>query len=226
MSESASVQESRARIASVIDNASEPLPVEAIAERTGLHVNTVRGHLDVLLAGETIEREAAGPNGRGRPRWLYRAAAPSPSPYQALAEALSAQLTQVGDPALAGRAAERWAGVLPDLPPVSSPDEAVAEATTALNQLGFTAVSSPLGDSIAVTACPYADLVAENPLICTIHAELVVQLLRQTGQPVTLEALDVWARPGMCQARLSRPDLGPAWTIVPGADDPTEGADA
>jgi predicted ArsR family transcriptional regulator len=207
-------QESRTRILTTIERAPEPIPVEVIAEQTGLHPNTVRGHLDVLLASEVISREAADAQGRGRPRWLYRSAKPKASPFQALAEALSIQLTQVGDPAMAGRAAEQWAHALPDLPKAANPDEAVAEATDALVRLGFDAQASPLGDVISVTGCPYAELVAANPVICDIHTALVGRLLKQTGQPVTIESMDVWARPGMCIAKLRRPDLKPSWTVT------------
>jgi predicted ArsR family transcriptional regulator len=217
MTDSVTTQESRARILLAVENAPDPLTVEAIVDRTGLHANTVRGHLDVLMAAGSISRTAADAQGRGRPRWLYRAASPTSSPFQVLAEALSMQLTQVADPALAGRAADQWARALPDLPTAATPDEAVAEATGALNGLGFTAVANPRGDAITITDCPYAELVDANPIICDIHTALVARLLRQTGQPVTIESMEVWTRPGMCAAHLRRPDLVPARTIT--ADD-------
>ena len=213
MSEPSDTQESRVRILQVVESADAPLTVEDIAERTGLHANTVRGHLDVLLAGGSVAREAADSAGRGRPRWLYRSASPSASPYQFLAEALSAQLARSDGAEFADAAAERWAHALPDLPVAFSPDEAVAEATDALNRLGFNAIASPVGDAISVTACPYAELVDDNPVICDIHTALVVRLLEQTGQPVTLDSMDIWARRGMCVARLSRPDVSPSRTI-------------
>ena len=72
-----------------------------------------------------------------------------------------------------------------------------------------------MGDAITVTDCPYADLVDDNPVICDIHTALVVRLLNQTGQPVTVESMDVWARRGMCVARLNRPDIVPARVITP-----------
>lgn len=214
MTDSVTTHESRARILLAVENAPNPVTVEAIVDRTGLHANTVRGHLDVLMAAGSISRTAADAHGRGRPRWLYRAATPSSSPFQVLAEALSMQLTQVADPALAGRAADQWAQALPALPKAATPDEAVAEATDALNRLGFTAVANPRGDAITVTECPYAELVDANPIICDIHTSLVARLLTQTGQPVTVESMEVWARPGMCEAHLRRPDLVPARTIT------------
>ena len=213
MTEVTGAQESRARIQQVIDTADAPVSVEDIVERTGLHANTVRGHLDVLLAAGSVTREAADTGGRGRPRWLYRSATPQASPYQFLAEALSAQLARSDGAEFAEAAAERWAHALPDLPVAFSPDEAVAEATDALNRLGFNAIASPVGDAISVTGCPYADLVDDNPVICDIHTALVVRLLDERGQPVTLDSMDIWARRGMCVARLSRPDVAPTRTI-------------
>ncbi len=214
MTEIPAHQESRARIQGAIEASDVPLSVEAIAEATGLHANTVRGHLDVLRASGSVSRDAADAQGRGRPRWLYSSARRPASPFQALAEALSSQLSQIHDPAMAEAAADRWANALPHLPTAGSPDEAVAEATDALNRLGFNAIASPLGDSIAVTGCPYADIVDENPVVCDIHTALLSRLLGQTGQPVTIASMTVWARPGMCIAGLRRPDLVPARTIA------------
>jgi predicted ArsR family transcriptional regulator len=214
MSETRVTQESRGRVLAAIEVSDGPLTVEEISERTGLHANTVRGHLDVLLESGALTRDAADSAGRGRPRWLYSTSAPQASPFQALAEALSTQLSHVDDPGLSDRAAEQWARALPELPEASTPDEAVFEATGALNRLGFTAVTNPVGDAIAVTQCPYAALVDGNPVICDIHTALIARLLKQTGQPVTVGTVDVWARPGICIAHLNRPDLVAARTIT------------
>ena len=50
-------------------------------------------------------------------------------------------------------------------------------------------------------------------MICDIHAELLGELLSRSGQPVTLRCLEVFPRPGMCIARLNRPDVLPLWTV-------------
>jgi predicted ArsR family transcriptional regulator len=65
-----------------------------------------------------------------------------------------------------------------------------------------------------VTQCPYASFVDDNPVICDIHTALIARLLKQTGQPVTVGTVDVWARPGICIAHLNRPDLVVARTIT------------
>ncbi len=204
---------SRDQIREFILSENEPVTVAQIVEFTGLKSNTVRGHLDILIATGVLARKAADSFGRGRPRWLYYGAPADFSPYQVLADALSVQLATAADPAVAIAAAERWAHTLPRLAPAQSPDEAVNEATQALNDLGFHATATELGDAISITQCPYADLVAEHPIICDIHGALLNQLLDQTGQEVSMDSLEVWARKGMCIARLNRPDLQAARTI-------------
>lgn len=205
--------DSRDRVLAVVQQATAPVSIEDIAERTDLHVNTVRGHLEVLLATGAISRTQGDVRGRGRPRWFYLPAIPTPSPFQRLAEALTMELGQIQDPALAAATADRWAHSLPDLPRAATPDDAVTEAADALNRLGFAAEVSAIGDAISVRQCPYAALVQDNPVICQIHAALIDSLLEQTGQPVRLQALQVWTRPGMCVARLQRPDLEPERVI-------------
>ncbi|CAB4965654.1 unannotated protein [freshwater metagenome] len=204
--------ESRATILRLIEESGTPLNVFDLTERTGLHANTVRGHLDVLLSTNVISRQPERATSRGRPRWLYGTAAAQPSPYQQLAEVLATELSRIGDDA-ATRVGDLWANLLPPLTAAQTPDEAVQEAAAALDQLGFSTSVNPAGDTITVTNCPYEALVADNPVICDIHASLVARVLAQIGQPVTLDSMDVWARPGLCQAHLLRSDLIPTRTI-------------
>ena len=208
-------RDSRTQIAELLARTPTPLTVEGISELTGLHVNTVRSHLDVLLAREVVTRSAIEQSGRGRPRWNYSSATKSPSPYQILAGALSMQLAQIKDPAAARGAAEIWVDALPELPIANSPDAAVAEATDALNRLGFTAEATALGDAIHVSGCPYADIVEDNPVICDIHTAMLSTLLENTGQPVAVSSMEVWSRPGLCTARLRRTDQTPSRIINP-----------
>lgn len=205
--------DSRGRILSTIQAAEHALTVDDVAAITGLHPNTIRTHLDVLLASGLVARDMAATGGRGRPRWKYRASQAAPSPYKALVEALTLELVQSRDPAMADAAAGRWAEALPEPRAASTPDEAVEQATHAMNALGFTATASLAGDAISLTGCPYADLVDETPMICDIHAALISRLLRESGQPVTVESVDVWVSPEMCVARLGRPDRIPSRSI-------------
>ncbi|HET9944259.1 MAG TPA: helix-turn-helix domain-containing protein, partial [Actinomycetes bacterium] len=53
-----------------------PMTLAALAAESGLHVNTVREHLEALEQRGLVQRESAAPRGRGRPASLYRAVGP------------------------------------------------------------------------------------------------------------------------------------------------------
>ena len=203
--------DSRMAILDFIESTDEAVRVEDIAEVVGLHHNTVRGHLDALLAAGRITRIPDQRATRGRPHWLYSATAPAS--IRELSKALDEELELASAPEVARLAAATWAEVGPDVGPVDTMDEAVEQTTSALADFGFDAVHNPLGDEITLRSCPYAELVDEHPVICDIHAELLGELLSRTGQPVTLRCLEVFPRPGMCIARLNRPDVLPLWTV-------------
>jgi len=207
---------SRAMLLESIQGRRELVSIQELSIASGLHPNTVRTHLDSLLAAGEIEREQAPSAGRGRPLWLYRAAVKKPSPYEMLAEALVHQLGQTDDPALMDHAAKRWAdaaatgvsGVTP-----SDGDEAVDQLMRALQHVGFAVSGNAVGDEITITECPYAAIVEAQPRVCDVHAALVTELLSRSTQPITLKRLDVWVKTGICVAHLSRADLIPARTI-------------
>ncbi len=187
--------------------------LEDISETTGLHVNTVRGHLDVLIAGGYAERDHEEPQGRGRPRTTYRSTPASDSPYDELAHALTDALEFADARTLAKATATKWRSTTGPIATAADPDEAVDRAVEGLRAVGFAAEATTLGDSIVVGTCPYASLIEAHPIICDIHTELLAQMLHDTGQEVTVAGMDVWVKPTLCRARLVRPDLQPARTI-------------
>lgn len=203
--------DSRAAVLAAIESADEVVRVEEIAAAVGLHPNTVRGHLDALLAAGRVTRIPDQRATRGRPHWLYSATASAS--IRELARVLEDELDSASAPDAARLAAATWAEVGPDIELATTIDEAVERTTHALTGFGFAAEHNLLGDEITLRNCPYAELVADHPLICDIHAELIGELLSRTGQPVTLRCLEVFPRPGMCVARLNRPDTTPRWTV-------------
>jgi predicted ArsR family transcriptional regulator len=203
--------DSRAAVLEFIEAAEDVVRVEEIAEAVGLHPNTVRGHLDALLAAGRITRIADQRATRGRPHWLYSATASAS--IRELARALDEELDRASAPDVARLAAATWAEAGPEVTLADTIDAAVDLATHALTDFGFEAVRNPVGDEITLRACPYAELVNEHPVICDIHAELLGEVLARTSQPVTLASLDVFPRPGLCVAHLRRPDVDPEWTV-------------
>lgn len=202
------VDTSREQILRLIQDADQPLGVEEISSATNLHANTIRTHLEVLRAGGRIERARSNPGGRGRPKWLYFAIDAN-DPYHQLAGELTAALG-AADHKTASAAAQRWraADHVAHLS-ADTRDDAVAVAASALERLGFDVEVSPVGDAVYLGGCPYASLIAANPVICDIHARAVEQVLAGTGQDVHLASMDVFPRPGVCVAHLRRADLTP-----------------
>jgi predicted ArsR family transcriptional regulator len=177
------------------------------AEDVGLHANTVRGHLDALLAAGRIIRVPDQRSTPGRPHWLYSAT--TSASVRELSRALEEALDRADATDGARLAAATWAEGGPAVARAASLDEAVDVATEALTGYGFDAVRNPVGDQVTLRACPYLDLVGDHPVICDIHAELLDEVLSRTGQPVTLDRLDVFPRPTLCVAHLRRPDVTP-----------------
>jgi len=203
--------DSRAAVLAFIEGAEDVVRVEDIADAVGLHPNTVRGHLDALLASGRIVRIADQRASRGRPHWLYSGS--TSASIRELAAALDAELDLASAPDVARLAAATWAEAGPDVDPARTIDDAVDVATQTLTGFGFDAVRNPVGDEITLRACPYAQLVHGHPVICDIHAALLGEVLARTGQPVALDHMDVFPRPGLCVAHLRRPDAEPEWVV-------------
>lgn len=207
--------DSRASVLAFIEAADDVVRVEDIADAVELHPNTVRGHLDALLAAGRITRIPDQRTSRGRPHWLYSATAAVA--MRELGRALDDELSRASAPDVAHRAAAAWADAGPGVRPSETVEAAVDQAARSLADLGFEADRNLMGDEITLRSCPYAALVRDHPVICDIHAEVLGQVLARTGQPVTLTRLDVFPRPGMCVAHLHRPDADPLWSIEPAA---------
>lgn len=211
----------RQAILDALGRASDPRTVDALAHDLGLPASTVRSDVEVLRATGAIDREPLPGAGRGRPKWGYSLAETETNPYEVLARALAHHM---GGPTPPDVMAEEWLSRIPEHPQAQSPDEAVEQAAESLDALGFTVAVNTIGDEITMTRCPYASLIGEFPMICDIHGALLQGILRESGQSVQVESLDVWAREGMCVARLRRNDLRPVRTIH-GPDLPGVAAD-
>ncbi|MFV0634947.1 helix-turn-helix transcriptional regulator [Demequina sp.] len=194
-------------------SAGEPVTVTELAARLDLHSNTVRNHLESLADDGLVIRTRVRTGGRGRPSTQY---APIPGrlfPLDELATELKVALTQAEADAIAKSAAESWTPGSTYARPADDLDQAVDNAVAALQDVGFDVSRNRIGDEITMTGCPYAELITDNPQICAIHAELVHSVLESSEQPVRLSGVDVWVRPGVCRARLTRPDVQPVFSI-------------
>ncbi|MFI2643980.1 helix-turn-helix transcriptional regulator [Streptomyces sp. NPDC018610] len=219
----------RREVLDVLRAASAPLGVADIAGRIGVHANTVRFHLDALVAEGVVERrseEPSGPAGRprqgpGRPRTVY---APTPGMdrggtrgYRLLARMLLSRWAVEGPGAResATEAGRAWGRFLVDpLPPFAQP---TAEGTAArlvalLDDLGFDPAPEGGGagrppGSVRLRHCPFLELAEEyGELVCSLHLGLMQGALTELRAPLTATGLEPFATPDSCLAHLGHMD--------------------
>ena len=169
-----------------------PLATADIAETLGLHVNTVRPHLERMRDVGLLEVQSDPHGGVGRPQHRYSVCpdAPSlglgPSPFPTLARMLLEVAGDAGldgeDAADAGREqgradARRLGNGLPCLDVV----------TRQLTEMGFdpAVVDDDEVATVAFMHCPFSDLAEANPdLVCGLHRGMVEGVV---------EAFDGWS---------------------------------
>jgi predicted ArsR family transcriptional regulator len=197
-----------------------------LASEVGLHVTTVRFHLDQLVAAGLVESAVRREGGAGRPRKVYTLAPGSLDDVDARAEAdhlrllsglLASTLTQgVGGhamtPAEAGR---RWAveHVAPEQgsPPADTPGRwlgKLAQMIDVLQEWGYTPeLKTSEGGRVAevtLSHCPFLDLARANPaVVCGIHRGLIAGSLAQLGESATRVSLEPFVDDTTCIAHVS-----------------------
>lgn len=196
-----------------------PLGVTAVAERVGVHPNTVRFHLDALVAEGAVHQQVAQPAGPGRPRTVY---APRPGmdrggarSYRLLAQVLVSRLAAAGPDAAADAAAagREWGRFLVDpVPPFRRPAaaEAAGRLTALLDDLGFAPTAEPgteagaAPERIRLRHCPFLELAEEyGQVVCSVHLGLMQGALAELRAPLTATGLRPFAEPGSCLALLA-----------------------
>ncbi|MFI9249815.1 helix-turn-helix transcriptional regulator [Streptomyces sp. NPDC053069] len=210
----------RREVLDVLRAAPSPLGVAETAERIGVHPNTVRFHLDALVADGLVERRAEGSPGPGRPRTVYTARPGmdrgGTRDYRLLARILLSRWASA-DPATArteametGRA---WGAFLVEPPPPfeeSTAGRSVAALLALLDELGF--APQPEGADgtggpprrIRLRHCPFLELAEEHGrLVCPLHLGLMQGALARLDAPLTATGLEPFADPDSCVAHLA-----------------------
>ena len=216
MTEGARNDRTNPRRAAVLDAlrcSDEALGVTELAERLGIHPNTVRFHLDALVAEGLVDRSLDDPSGRGRPRTVH---APHPGMdrggqrrYQLLAKILLSQLSSSpGAGATAQAAGRNWGGYLVEQVPPSHQTgaaEAKQRLNTMLTDLGFAPEPvSDSGDRIRLRHCPFLELAEEySATLCPLHLGLMQGALTEIRAPVAATRLEPFAEPDACLVHLS-----------------------
>lgn len=198
-----------------------PLGVGDIAQSVGLHPNTVRFHLDLLVSSGYAVRRREAPKGPGRPRVVFEAtAAPErDSSYRLLSEVLTQYLEanseRPGESAVeAGRtwagSAGRWQPEPESAHAVSAAPvgetEALTEVVRMLDDIGFAPELSADGTSIYLHRCPFRELAeSHSAVVCGAHLGMIQGALAELGAPVLATRLLPFVEPDLCVATLARP---------------------
>lgn len=186
-----------------------------LAGRMGLHVTTVRFHLDALCDQGVITRTRMTRSSVGRPRTGY-IAAPDRLDYRSFAEVLALELGNTAETRRrrAERAGRRWAerivAASPPRPAATHDAPNVGEAAEILDRqaamtaeiferMGFAPELTPPTEpaigmqqrSIRLRGCPVRDLARAHPEVgCAIHRGLLQGLLTSAAaKPRTASSL-------------------------------------
>jgi len=208
--------ESRSRVLEILQDTGARLGVNEVAARLSLHPNTVRFHLDALVASGLVDSEAEESDLRGRPRMLYSANANSASAgrrnYRLLAEILASSMAaQTSHPReVAINAGQEWGRYLGEGPPPFTrvdADEATGRLVTVMEDIGFApeAVTRGRRRKVLLHRCPFREVAQEHPeVVCSIHLGLMNGLLAELDAPLEVNQLDLFVEPSQCVASLSR----------------------
>lgn len=203
------------------------LSVNDLAPTLGLHPNTVRAHLDVLVRTGHVSRRTDARNTPGRPRDLYEAtgAATGDRNYELLARMLASRLTDLADDptAQAVEAGRRWseheASEATEAPeatahPARTPGSADPRTTTGRGALdpvlrmlrasGFAPTLAADSSAIELHHCPFRELAEEQPgVVCGAHLGLIRGALATAGADVVATRILPFVRPDLCLAELT-----------------------
>jgi predicted ArsR family transcriptional regulator len=196
--------------------APDPMSIAGIADVLGVHPNTVRFHLDSLVADGQVEHVELNRKGPGRPPLMFRAVRQmdrgGTRHYRLLAEILAMAYATERDPGPKALAAGRAWGQkidaelrpLPD--DADSAEEAIARLIDVLDELGF-APERRVSDGeqqVGLRHCPFLEL-AENSssVVCPVHLGLMQGAMESWGAPFSVDRLDPFVEPDLCLAHLT-----------------------
>lgn len=209
---SADLSRPRSAVLSAVEEQA-PATLAALAQSTGLHVNTVREHLDALLDAGLVRRESAPAAGRGRPAWLYR---PVPrlggavAEYSGLASALASAIHRTSsDPhADAVRAGEDWGHALAEAKgrPGQNAVDRRGRTTEVFHDMGFEPTADAEHVEVRLTRCPLLDAATKHPeVVCGVHLGIARGVLDSFGLDGSRADLQPFAEPGACLLLLDTP---------------------
>ena len=196
-----------------------PVTVADVATAMGLHPNSVRDSLAVLVDAGLVARTRLPAAGRGRPSWAYESVAPTQ------AAALSREFADVCDAVaehLASTDADpdgaahdigvRWGRRMMDLL-AAGPDEVAGDDLVGehagrirllMSSLGYQARADEAPARITLHQCPLrTEGTVPAPLVCQMHRGMLDEMLRTLSDGVVVGTLTPLAGPDYCMIEVA-----------------------
>ncbi len=206
----------RRRLLELLRESDAPRDAHDLADAVGLHLTTVRFHLEVLREAHLVVRRAHPQRGVGRPRTAYAPVSVGPAgegegnSYEGLVSVLADQLadTVAGRADKAEQAGLAWADQL--VPATQGAgrgvDEAAREVSGVFAEMGFepdlTSIAS--GWQIALHACPFRAVARAHPeVVCAVHLGLLRGSLHRLGVS-TSSRLMPFVEPELCLVQVQQ----------------------
>lgn len=202
----------REDVLAALRGAASAMTIVEIADQLGVHPNTVRFHLETLIADGRVETVGPEEKRRGRPPLMYRAVRrmdPGGSRrYRLLAEILTIALAGERNASVkaleAGRAwASRVTGPTRKPPGVR---QSINRLIALLDDLEFAPQRLEAHGEVQVGLrhCPFLEVAADkSAVICPIHLGLMQGALDAWNAPVTVERLEPFVEPDLCVAHVT-----------------------
>jgi predicted ArsR family transcriptional regulator len=200
----------RAAVLAALRDQPDPVGIDALAQATARHPNTVREQANWLVAHGHVTRIRQPQDGRGRPAWLYeaRGGRPGDDDYVELAAALAWQLQDASPDtqAEALAAGRRWGEELVarrGAAAVPSPGAGRRWTVELLDDLGYAPDAGPDDRDVVLRRCPLLQAAHRFPdVVCTVHLGMVRATLEANGANAEGSELIAFSAPGECRLRL------------------------
>ena len=191
-----------------------PVTVADLAAAMGLHQNSVRDSLTVLVDAGLVARTRQATAGRGRPSWAYESVAPTQAAalsreFADVCDAVAEHLASTDpDPdAAAHDIGVRWGHRMMDLlaagPDVAPGDDLVdahaGRIRLLMSSLGYQARADAAPARITLHQCPLrTEGAVPAPLVCQMHRGMLDEMLRALSGGAVVGTLTPLTGPDYC----------------------------
>jgi predicted ArsR family transcriptional regulator len=220
----AASESGRLRVLELLRSAPGALGVTDLATQLGLHTNTVRFHLNRLVAAGLVTREVEEHSGPGRPRLTFTAVARDAMEggrrsYKLLADMLAGFIADTSPDAAAqavelGRTWGRYLATKPAPATRVTEEESLRELLHVLDDIGFSPLLAEDDDQqsqVLLRHCPFLEVAsAHGEVVCSLHLGVMQGVLLEQRAPLEASDLRPFVEPSLCVAHLSRRDLSPS----------------